>query len=133
MEDAQEMYELARKRVQYAKSRHQVDDGFAMDYVQGIKDEMDEVISEIKEGNAIHLEDELSDVLWDYFNLLRALEELGYIRSGEHVFARGKKKYEERFLAIEQGSSDVWDAIKAKQKIDIAKMHRTFVDDLEKM
>lgn len=44
-------------------------------YSNGIIDEIAEITEEVKENNAIYLEDELGDILRDYMNLLHVLEQ----------------------------------------------------------
>ncbi|RXF03946.1 MazG nucleotide pyrophosphohydrolase domain-containing protein [Pseudoalteromonas sp. PS5] len=89
----------------------------AATYLNEIKKEVDEVIEEIPRNRSCYLEDELGDVLWDYLNILCALEsEAGVdIRS---VLARACKKYEERISGIESGK--LWKDIKEKQKSELA-------------
>lgn len=89
-------------------------------YLTEIKNEVDEVIEEIPKSRKCYLEDELGDVLWDYLNILTALEkETGIdVRA---VLERACYKYEERISGIETGKK--WSDIKAKQKIDLATEH----------
>ena len=87
-------------------------------YFAEIHKELAEVKAEIESGRQPHLEEELGDVLWDYLNLLTALESEGKITL-EKVFDRAATKYGERIDTIENGGS--WDAIKAVQKERLAK------------
>lgn len=50
--------------------------------------ESSEVRKHFKENNVIFLEDELTDIFWDYRLLLRLMEKGGYIRSMDNVFSR---------------------------------------------
>lgn len=89
-------------------------------YLPGIKNEVDEVIPEIKKNNSVYLEDELWDIFWTYINLLHCLELEGYI-SKEKVFERAYAKYNERISWLEDGI--LWDDIKLKQKAELKKEH----------
>jgi NTP pyrophosphatase (non-canonical NTP hydrolase) len=95
----------------------------ALQYLSGLKDEVEEVRAEIKENNKVHLEDELSDIAWDYACLLAQLELAGYIDSAEDVIAHGLSKYSERAPAFLEDSEDMWDAIKTKQKAELKQRH----------
>ena len=86
-------------------------------YLLEIPKELDEVKAEIESGRQPHLEEELGDVLWDYLNLLTALESEGRIALAK-VFERATLKYRERIDAIENGGS--WAEIKAIQKERLA-------------
>jgi NTP pyrophosphatase (non-canonical NTP hydrolase) len=95
----------------------------ALQYLAGLKDEVEEVREEVKQHNKVHLEDELSDIAWDYACLLAQLEQAGYIDSAENVIAHGLTKYSERAPAFLEPSEDMWDAIKTKQKVDLKQRH----------
>jgi len=86
-------------------------------YLAGIKDEVDEVIEEIPKSRQCYLEEELGDILWDYLNVLTALEEEADIDI-KAVLSRACRKYEERMSGIESG--DNWQDIKELQKIALA-------------
>ena len=89
-------------------------------YLAEIKNEVDEVIEELPKSRKCYLEDELGDILWDYLNILTALEkEVGI--DTKAVLARACRKYEERISGIETGNK--WSDIKEKQKIDLAVEH----------
>lgn len=89
-------------------------------YLVEIKNEVDEVIEEIPKARRCYLEDELGDVLWDYLNILTALEkEIGL--DAQAVLQRACYKYEERLSGIESGEK--WSDIKEKQKIALAVEH----------
>ncbi len=82
-------------------------------YLSVLKNEIDEVVEEIPKNRLCYLEDELADVLWNYLNILLALEkEAG--TNVESVMNRACKKYEERISGIESG--ELWKEIKIKQK-----------------
>jgi NTP pyrophosphatase (non-canonical NTP hydrolase) len=95
----------------------------ALQYLGGLKDEVEEVRDEIKENNRVHLEDELSDIAWDYACVLAQLEYAGYIDNAEAVIEHGFAKYSERAPAFLEASEDMWDAIKAKQKSELKQRH----------
>ena len=95
----------------------------ALQYLSGLKDEVEEVRAEIKENNKVHLEDELSDIAWDYACVLAQLEHTGFIDSAEAVIEHGFLKYSQRAPAFLETSEDMWDAIKAKQKAELKQRH----------
>lgn len=92
-------------------------------YLKGLMDEVEEVVAEVKENNAVHLEDELSDIAWDYACILAALENGGYIESAEAVIAHGVTKYSQRAPAFLEASEESWDAVKKSQKEQLKKRH----------
>lgn len=83
-------------------------------YLAEICKEVQEVSDEIAQDRQPYLEDELGDVLWDYLNLVLALEKEKGIRL-EDVLARATRKYEERISGIENGIP--WQETKEKQKV----------------
>ena len=83
-------------------------------YLAEIKKEVDEVIEELPKSRTCYLEDELGDVLWDYLNIVMALEKEQGI-SLDSVLARAQQKYNERVSGIESG--ELWKDIKQRQKI----------------
>lgn len=86
-------------------------------YLSEIKKEVDEVIEELPKQRKCYLEEELGDVLWDYLNILVALEqEIGI--DTQSVLERACKKYEERVSGIESG--ELWQDIKQRQKQQLA-------------
>ncbi|MCV2403198.1 nucleotide pyrophosphohydrolase [Marinomonas sp. C2222] len=89
-------------------------------YLKEIKNEIDEVIEEIPKSRKCYLEDELGDVLWDYLNILTALEKEEGIDI-QSVLERACKKYEQRISGIEAGVK--WSEIKEKQKKALAIEH----------
>ncbi|WP_319534008.1 MazG nucleotide pyrophosphohydrolase domain-containing protein [uncultured Vibrio sp.] len=82
-------------------------------YLVAIGKEVEEVREEIAEDRLCYLEDELGDVLWNYLNVLKALEREKGI-DPKKVLERACKKYEQRVSAIESGTS--WEAVKSEQK-----------------
>ena len=95
----------------------------AVQYLNGLVAEVKEVTVEIKEHNAVYLEDELSDIAWDFACVLAQLEEGGYIRSTESVFKHGLEKYSERAPAFLESTEDHWEKIKKIQKEVLKKRH----------
>lgn len=86
-------------------------------YLSEIIKEVQEVMEEIPKKRNCYLEDELGDVLWDYMNILLALEKESNI-SIPSVLNRACEKYEERISGIESG--ELWATIKERQKIALA-------------
>lgn len=82
-------------------------------YLSEIKKEIEEVVEELPKNRVCYLEDELGDVLWDYINIVLALEKETDVKV-DHVISRACKKYEERISGIENGKS--WEEIKLAQK-----------------
>jgi NTP pyrophosphatase (non-canonical NTP hydrolase) len=93
-------------------------------YLHGLRDEVAEVEAELKDNNSVHLADELSDIAWDYFVLLKICEERGWIHSVEDVFAHGLEKYSERAPAFLKANQRLWNSVKASQKEKLAKKHQ---------
>ncbi|CAH0530091.1 MazG nucleotide pyrophosphohydrolase domain-containing protein [Vibrio hippocampi] len=91
-------------------------------YLQEIVNEVDEVIEEIPKQRTCYLETELGDVLWDYLNMVIALEKEQGI-SLESVLARACEKYDERVSGIENGVA--WEAIKKIQNQKLAEEQLT--------
>jgi len=102
-------------------------DGIARKYFKEIKEEVDEAIEEFKKDNAVHLEDELGDIFWDYVMLLQVLKRDGYIRSIENVFTHAEEKFTDRlgFVHLDKkvNSEDYWNDVKKKQKIQLKRDH----------
>ncbi|MBT3322568.1 MAG: nucleotide pyrophosphohydrolase [Anaerolineae bacterium] len=87
-------------------------------YLEEIQKELHEVIEELPKNRKNYLEDELGDVLWDYLNLVLALEDEAGIELS-NVLKRASSKYNERISGIENGI--LWKEIKEKQKTALAK------------
>lgn len=86
-------------------------------YLSSIKEEISEVIEEIPKGRLCYLEDELGDILWNYLNIVLALEK----ESGlcvDSVIQRAALKYDERVGVIESGGN--WQDVKERQKRALA-------------
>ena len=103
-------------------------DDVAFQYLGGLKDEVEEVRAEIRYRNSVHLEDELSDIAWDYACLLASLEEGGYIENAEAVLEHGYQKYSERAPAFLEKSEDAWEAVKKVQKAELNRRHEEKYD-----
>ena len=86
-------------------------------YLAEMKKEIDEVLEEISQSRNCYLEEELGDVLWDYLNVLAAMEKETGINP-QAVLARACKKYDERVSGIEVG--EFWENIKERQKLRLA-------------
>lgn len=86
-------------------------------YFREMKKEIEEVEEELEVNRKCYLEEELGDVLWDYFNLLYNLEVEGKVELSE-VFRRALQKYEERMAAI--GRGETWSTVKELQKKRLA-------------
>ena len=86
--------------------------------LQAIRDEIDEVQEEIKPKNRVHLEDELSDILWGWLTLIENLKDKGYVHSHESILKQALKKYEERILPLygDERDHEVWREVKSRQK-----------------
>ncbi len=108
--------------LQIAKRKHQIDQrsGWGqggLTYLHDIKTEVDEVLEEMPKARRCYLEDELADVLWNYVNVLTALDSRGEIAI-ESVLRRACDKFEQRVAGIESGQS--WQAIKVRQQAELA-------------
>lgn len=116
------IFKLSKERIYHL---HNEDDkGFYkwnQTFIDWIKDELQEVKYEIKRNNSVYLEDELWDIMWNYFCLLHSLEEDKLIDE-QKVFARCYKKYSER-LAHNPWINQ-WNEVKAKQKLELKKQHK---------
>ena len=86
-------------------------------YLAEMKKEIDEVLEEIPKSRNCYLEEEIGDVLWDYLNVLAAMEKETGINP-QAVLARACKKYDERVSGIEVG--EFWENIKERQKLRLA-------------
>ncbi len=124
MEKFRDILAIARENIRRNPSlQSRPAEEVALQYLAGLKDEIEEVREEIRERNQIHLEDELSDIAWDYACVLAQLEQAGYIESAEAVIEHGFAKYSERAPAFLENSEDAWDAVKAKQKAELKNRH----------
>ncbi|MGY2574153.1 MazG nucleotide pyrophosphohydrolase domain-containing protein [Vibrio sp. C8] len=85
-------------------------------YLNEMRTELDEVLEEIPLNRRCYLEQELGDLLWDYLNLLLALESETEIQL-ESILERACIKFEQRVNGLENGIS--WSDIKARQKVSL--------------
>lgn len=72
MKKFDELYAIATRKSQYDQTNTWFKG--VETYLEAIGKEVDEVREEIREDRLCHLEDELGDVLWNYLNVLKALE-----------------------------------------------------------
>lgn len=120
-----EILAIARENIQKNPSlQGRSSEAVALQYLAGLKDEVQEVEDEVRENNAVHLEDELSDIAWDYACILAALEKGGYIESAEDVLNHGYAKYSERAPAFLEDSEGSWETVKADQKENLKQRHQ---------
>jgi NTP pyrophosphatase (non-canonical NTP hydrolase) len=116
--------ELARENVRNNPSlQGRSGEAVALQYLSGLKDEVKEVVTEIRPDNHVHLEDELSDIAWNYACVLAQLEHIGYIKNIEAVLEHSMQKYTQRAPAFLEESEEMWESIKATQKMILKKRH----------
>jgi NTP pyrophosphatase (non-canonical NTP hydrolase) len=124
MEKFRDILDIARENIRQNPSlQGRSAEDVALQYLKGLQDEVAEVTEEVREHNRVHLEDELSDIAWDYACVLAKLEQDGYIDSAEAVITHGLNKYSERAPAFLEASEEMWDAVKTKQKTDLKTRH----------
>lgn len=124
MEKFRDILNIARENIRKNPSlQDRPAEEVALQYLAGLKDEVEEVRAEIKEYNRVHLEDELSDIAWDYACVLAQLEHAGYIDSAEAVIVHGLSKYGERAPAFLESTEEAWGVVKAKQKEELKNRH----------
>jgi NTP pyrophosphatase (non-canonical NTP hydrolase) len=124
MEKFRDILDIAHENIRNNPSlQGRPSEDVALQYLSGLKDEVEEVLDEVKENNRIHLEDELSDIAWDYACVLAQLEQAGYIESAEAVVAHGLTKYSQRAPAFLEATEELWEAVKAKQKAELKQRH----------
>jgi len=118
------------KLIELSAKKHQIDikraDKKYLDshwILENLLGEVEEVKEELKANNIAHLEDELSDVLWDWMILIENLKDEGYITSHQNIIKRALKKYEERILPLHGDDRDyeIWKQVKVKQKLALDK------------
>ena len=125
MEPLQKLLEVANRNALENPSIVGVDTKeIAMKYLNGLADEVEEVAAEFKDNNSVHLTDELSDIVWDYFVVLKICETRGWIESTDEVFKHAIEKYEERSPAMIEADETMWDEIKSKQKAELKAKHQ---------
>ncbi|PAW07655.1 nucleotide pyrophosphohydrolase [Vibrio sp. V1B] len=105
------LFEIAQRKSNYDENNTWYQG--SVTYFEGIYSELEEVRDEEVKGRTCFLEDELGDVLWNYLNLLMALEKEQGI-DARSVIERAVEKYQARVTAIENGKS--WAEVKAEQK-----------------
>jgi NTP pyrophosphatase (non-canonical NTP hydrolase) len=96
-------------------------------YLNELKTEIIEVEEELQLERVCYLEDELADVLWDYLNVLKCLEEEKGISSCS-VLNRAYVKYNERVTAIENNIS--WEDIKNEQNNKLSNEHDALLNNV---
>lgn len=90
-------------------------------YIEALKKEIDEVSNEIKPDNKVYLTDELSDVLWNYLNLVQKMQEQWLIHNIDEVFTHCEEKFSYR---IEERKKWLhWNEIKKIQKEKLTIKH----------
>lgn len=115
MKEFDKLLNIAKRKTKFDKTNHWSKG--AETYLFEIKNEVDEVLEEIPKSRQCYLEDELGDVLWDYLNVLTALEqEIGL--DAKAVLSRACHKYEQRVSGIESG--ETWNSIKEIQNQALA-------------
>lgn len=125
---SQDFLKLVQKKYEFNKlqSEKNPDSEYYKKYITGkcyfdfLHDEIQEAKEELQQNNSVYLEDELSDILWNYCSMLQCLEEEWYITQ-ENVIERCFKKYSQRTNGIE--SWVPWEDIKLKQKQELKKEH----------
>lgn len=93
-------------------------------HLQTIYDELAEVKEEMKKDNMIYLEDELSDIMRNYMNLLYLLEDEWKISSWKKVFERSYSKFSER--VNDQFNWIRWKETKVRQKRNLKAEHSSY-------
>ena len=93
-------------------------------YLRDLANEVDEVTSELKPNNVVHLQDELSDIAWSYVVILKICERNGWIDSVDEVFSHALQKYQERSPAFLETEKIIWENIKIKQKKVLKQKHK---------
>lgn len=115
MKEFEQLLDIAKRKSKFDRSNTWAKGSST--YLAEIKKELAEVADEIPRNRICFLEDELGDVLWDYLNILCALESETGVKVIS-VLKRACKKYEERISGIENG--ELWKDIKQRQKVALA-------------
>lgn len=115
MQELEKLFAVAKRKFEF----DQTNDWYsgAETYLSCLQEEIDEVRTEIPKNRPCFLEDELGDIVWNYLNIVLALEEKSGITI-ESVLKRAASKYDERVTAIESGGR--WQDVKQQQKLALA-------------
>lgn len=105
------LFDIARRKAKYDNTNTWYKGSGT--YFDALYQELEEVGEEITQTRLCYLEDELGDVLWNYLNLLMALEKEQGI-DPTSVLSRAVNKYQQRVATIENNGS--WADVKAEQK-----------------
>ena len=105
------LFDIARRKAKYDNTNTWYKGSET--YYDALYQELEEVGEEITQTRLCYLEDELGDVLWNYLNLLMALEKEQGI-DPTSVLSRAVNKYQQRVATIENNGS--WADVKAEQK-----------------
>ena len=105
------LFDIARRKAKYDNTNTWYRGSET--YFDALYQELEEVGEEITQTRLCYLEDELGDVLWNYLNLLMALEKEQGI-DPTSVLSRAVNKYQQRVATIENNGS--WADVKAEQK-----------------
>lgn len=106
------LFDIARRKAKYDNTNTWYKGSET--YFDALYQELEEVGEEITQTRLCYLEDELGDVLWNYLNLLMALEKEQGI-DPTSVLSRAVNKYHQRVTTIENNGS--WADVKAEQKL----------------
>lgn len=106
------LFDIARRKAKYDNTNTWYRGSET--YFDALYQELEEVGEEITQTRLCYLEDELGDVLWNYLNLLMALEKEQGI-DPISVLSRAVNKYQQRVNTIENNGS--WADVKAEQKL----------------
>lgn len=122
MATIQQLFDIAKRKFDFDQN-HDWSDG-STTYLAEMKKEIDEVLEELPKSRQLYLEEELGDVLWDYLNVLVALQQEQGIEF-DKVIERACRKYEQRVSGVVSGES--WSSVKARQKVELAREQSEFV------
>ncbi len=106
------LFDIARRKAKYDNTNTWYKGSET--YFDALYQELEEVGEEITQTRLCYLEDELGDVLWNYLNLLMALEKEQGV-DPTSVLSRAVNKYQQRVTTIENNGS--WADVKAEQKL----------------
>jgi NTP pyrophosphatase (non-canonical NTP hydrolase) len=120
MKEIDALLDLAREKYLFEKEQKTSRDTHTH-YLSWLPEEIAEVQQEVRPDNQIYLENELSDVLRDYLNILYTLEQEWLISSYVNVFDTAYKKYEERVHDKMKGIGR--EETKARQKKRLIQHH----------